>query len=468
MKCMLSVQAVILIACMRTPCAEDEPRPTPDERARIQELVKQLGDEDFATREKATNELKELAEKAFEEIEAATKSDDAEIQRRASRLLPFALAWREELAWKNALAKTWPEALKHGELSAPLFGAAELGRDALKAAPVRDALGAVELTPLGPDEARDNALAWQSQAQEADGSTGGAKYGAQSSGRVQLTALVLLSYLGSGHTERVGQYKANVLRAIKYLISCQREDGAIVNPGWKQVDGVTHELAALALSEAAAMGRMPETVAAAQKAADYSTSRHQSQHEKQKFGFGREARSSNPDLLTTTLAAFHLKSAKFAGLKVEPEGFDGIIRFLNKVEDAANKTYSLVPGGKSSPEASFMACTARHLLGWKREDLAPYVEKAVKEFKGPSSGKEDSDSLINWFGTLAVFQQGGEVWKDWNNRMKASFVESQRKDGLAQGSWDPAGRWIGAGRVFSTVMNSMCFQVYYRYLPAYK
>lgn len=110
----------------------------------------------------------------------------------------------------------------------------------------------------------------------------------------------------------------------------------------------------------------------------------------------------------------------------------------------------------------------RQFMGWKREDLAPQVTAAVQAFKGPSTGKDDSNVVANYFGTLAVFQQGGQLWKDWNTKMKQSLVEAQGVGGNTKGSWEASGAWSGAGRVFATAMNALCLEVYYRYLPMYK
>ena len=185
-------------------------------------------------------------------------------------------------------------------------------------------------------------------------------------------------------------------------------------------------------------------------------------------GFGRTPKSVSPDLFTTTLFILQLKFAKVASLKVDPAAFQGAIKFLDQVDDPETKAFRWVPNGKSSPQATLMGCVARQELGWKREDLAPYVEKAVKEYPDPSTGAETSDVLCNYFGTLAAFQQGGELWKTWFDKLKKSLVEDQRKGGAADGSWNPSGQWTGAGRVFATAMNCLCLEVYYRHPTLYK
>lgn len=74
--------SVVLLATGPLP-AEDKPAEKPPDRARIEALVKQLGADDFAEREKAQAELEKLGEAAvpaLKEFHAAT--DDAEVKTR--------------------------------------------------------------------------------------------------------------------------------------------------------------------------------------------------------------------------------------------------------------------------------------------------------------------------------------------------------------------------------------------------
>ena len=72
-----------------------------------------------------------------------------------------------------------------------------------------------------------------------------------------------------------------------------------------------------------------------------------------------------------------------------------------------------------------------------------------------------------YYATLALFQVGGPAWKAWDGAMKPAIVNTQRRDGDYcgyKGSWDPIDPWGGdGGRVYSTAVNAMCLEVYYRY-----
>jgi hypothetical protein len=77
-------------------------------------------------------------------------------------------------------------------------------------------------------------------------------------------------------------------------------------------------------------------------------------------------------------------------------------------------------------------------------------------------------NLYYWYyGTLCMFQKGGDHWKSWNEPMKQILPEKQRKDGDFDGSWDVFydfnGGHIYGGRVMSTSLGALCLEVYYRY-----
>ena len=49
------------------------------------------------------------------------------------------------------------------------------------------------------------------------------------------------------------------------------------------------------------------------------------------------------------------------------------------------------------------------------------------------------------------------------------LITEQRKTGPDKGSWDPKDRWGGyGGRVYSTALNALILEVYYRFLPLYQ
>ena len=66
-----------------------------------------------------------------------------------------------------------------------------------------------------------------------------------------------------------------------------------------------------------------------------------------------------------------------------------------------------------------------------------------------------------------MFQTGGKPWQTWNVHMKKALLGQQRQGGCIDGSWDPPSNFWGGvgGRLYSTTLNILNLQIYYRYLP---
>jgi hypothetical protein len=121
------------------------------------------------------------------------------------------------------------------------------------------------------------------------------------------------------------------------------------------------------------------------------------------------------------------------------------------------------------------AVASRLLLGTPPADLAEQLKWAVAE--GRKTGLDAKrDPAWLYFGTLACFQSGGEIWKDWNEALKKLLPGKQEsggpKDGSEKdvdGSWPAEGAAAAAagGRAVSTALSTLCLEVYYRYLPVY-
>ena len=321
----------------------------------------------------------------------------------------------------------------------------------------------------------DLALRWLAYHQEPDGHWDAKKYSAEGKTDTACTGFALLAFLGAGHSEKVGEYKGNVQRAVAWLKSKQGADGVIFDHTDAGAVGYHAAIATLAIAEAAGMASIPDTRAAAQKAVDYCTERHQSGEGSDRCGW-RYGPKQPGDLSVTGWFIMALKSAKVAGLHVNPASFDGAIKFLDQVEkkepgaDAAygsSSQYTYFPGGDSAPRVTMIGNLGRQFMGWKKEDLQGGVEWAISKGGLPVWGANGgSVDLYYWYyGTLCVFQQGGDMWTRWNEAMKTALVTNQCKNGDEMGSWDPVGAFSTQwGRVGETALACLCLEVYYRYL----
>ncbi|MCW8129153.1 MAG: terpene cyclase/mutase family protein [Planctomycetota bacterium] len=322
------------------------------------------------------------------------------------------------------------------------------------------------------ESAVDAALRWLARHQEADGRWDCAKHGGKMND-LAVTGLALLAFLGAGHTEKVGIYKDHVKRAAAWIRTTQMPNGYYHQAGTS--NGYAHAIASLAMAEAAGMGRVADTVQSAQKAVTYSCEIHQQGEGSGKLGW-RYGPKEPGDLSVTGWFVMALKSAKVAGLKVPTQSIDGAVSFLDLCEQKgnANDPYGGHRYGYLGPGAGVrttaIGCLCRQFLGWKKEELQGGVEFFVAQGGTPAWAQNGSVDLYYWYyGTLCVFQQGGDAWKRWNEALKKALCENQRKGGDEDGSWDPIGHFADEwGRAGQTAMGCLCLEVYYRYLPLYR
>lgn len=330
-----------------------------------------------------------------------------------------------------------------------------------------------------PIDSCDLGLEWLAYHQEADGHWDAKKYEAAVKTDTAVTGFALLAFLGAGHTEKVGKYRGNVANAVKWLKSKQAADGCIWDTsddgaGHRRV-GYPSAIATLAMAEAAGMANVPDTKAAAQKAIDYCVEHHQAGEGYEKLGW-RYAPKSEGDLSVSGWFIMALKSAKVSGLKVPAAAFDGAIKFLESVEiknaDAGGygasrfKYMANQEHAQSAHRLTAIGTLARQFLGWKKDELQGNVDWFVNKGGVPSHGAngENVDLYYWYYGTLCVFQQGGEVWNKWNAGMVKALTENQCKQGDANGSWNPTGEFSTEwGRVGQTALSALCLEVYYRY-----
>jgi len=108
----------------------------------------------------------------------------------------------------------------------------------------------------------------------------------------------------------------------------------------------------------------------------------------------------------------------------------------------------------------------RIFAGQRNEFIEKGADLMTKKLPMWDIDKGTIDYYYWYYGTLAMFQIGGNRWKKWNRAMKTAIVDNQRleKSKDEYGSWDPMDPWSAeGGRIYSTTLNCLCLEVYYRY-----
>jgi hypothetical protein len=351
----------------------------------------------------------------------------------------------------------------------------------------------------------DDALSWLHAHQSPDGSWEAAGFSGWCDGKAAdaarrpdglgkslytpgVTGLALAAFLGAGYTNRGKHPFAQVVsKGLRYLKKIQDAHGCF-GPRSTQQYMYNHAICALVMVESYGMTGSPIFEASAQRALDFiATSRNP--YMAWRYG----VRPGDNDTSVTSWMTMALKSAMVineaaiargrpAPLTLDESAFDGVKAWLDKVTDPDYGRVGYIQRGSGParpadlidrfPAAKSEAMTASGILMRILMGEDPGRSRAIQlgadllaklpPVWNPSDGSID---MYYWYyGTLAMFQVDGEGWKQWNHAIKDAIVDHQRTDGDERGSWDPVGPWgREGGRVYSTALNTMCMEVYFRY-----
>lgn len=292
-----------------------------------------------------------------------------------------------------------------------------------------------------------------------------------------LTGLMLLAFLGAGHSPRHGRYKTEVTRGLEYLCAQQGNSGRIGRPTGGGVAAYNHALATWALCETVARVRQPEVpesrfAAPAQAAVQHLIATQSP--------VGVWANALDPrwgDAALTVWNWVALLGARRAGLDVPDAAFDAADRWFDWATDPDTGEVGwrrrgdtgARPAGvgwMTSTRALTAGVTACRVLRGETTGSARVRRVADRLRAAPPSWEpaEQRDFLYWLFGTWVMFRMGGEDWRVWSAGLKDALVNTQRRGGCPDGTWDPLDPWGGqGGRLYATGAAVLALEVYYRY-----
>ncbi len=293
------------------------------------------------------------------------------------------------------------------------------------------------------------ALEWLKRAQEADGSWSSKRHGGEVSCDTAMTGMALLCFLSAGHTHtQDGPYRETVSRALDRLTSRQLPDGNLAPD--ETMYGQT--IASVALCEAYAMTHDAKLARPVKLAVEFVDA---------------SARSNDGSAGKTSVLGWQvmaMESARRAGVKTSNITFEAARRWLDSVSSARSPgRYAYQRGQAASRAMTAEAMFVQQLLGHTADE--PRMEESARFILEARPRWQDGAPTHSWYyATLAMFQQQGAAWKEWNEAIAPELVSHQRTQGDLAGSWDPQDRWSKmCGRVHQTAVCTLSLEVYYRY-----
>lgn len=287
-----------------------------------------------------------------------------------------------------------------------------------------------------------------------------------------VTGIALLCFLGAGNSTSIGEFKRQVKNGVRYLKQIQAEDGCYGPRSGAYM--YNHAIATLAMAEAYTLSNHnPMLKDSAQRGVNFLI---KAQNPYQGWRYSYQCKDN--DTSVTGWCVMALKSAKVGGLEVQQSSFTGARNFIDSVTDKTYYRTGYTKMGNSvrgTESMTAVGMTSRVFMGDNpNTDSALIGGAGLLIQKTPvwgkdAQGKDLVDFYYWYYGTLAMFQMGGDNWTSWNDKMKTALVEHQCKGGCKDGSWDPCDHWGKSGsRIYSTGLNILSLEIYYRYAKVFK
>ncbi|MCA8960669.1 MAG: terpene cyclase/mutase family protein [Planctomycetes bacterium] len=348
---------------------------------------------------------------------------------------------------------------------------------------------AARIARYGGSEATEAAvrdgLDWLVRHQEEDGSWDPERFTRHCAGnrcqgsgypefRVGVTALATLAFLAAGEDgHRESPHRSRVRSALGYLVSIQDALGCFGSREGNYM--YNHAIATFCLAEAAALTKDRRYQETAIRGLLFSSNTQQP-------GGGWDytsARTMRNDLSVTGWQAMAIHTALENGLSVDERMVNRLRGFLRRaVRRNGWATYADRGTGQGRGGVSMVAVgmLSKLYLGASTtaKDIVAAANILVRNPPDPDARSEwertFQTSYYWYYATLALFHVGGDHWSAWNTYLERSVLPLQAKSGHERGSWDPDPNWVGSagGRIATTAMCILMFEVYYRYTPLHE
>ncbi len=358
------------------------------------------------------------------------------------------------------------------------FSAAEESPQSLTPSP-RDVLTAAQWRDV--DRSIDRGLDYLAMQQQADGS-----FQTPATGQPGVTSLCVLAYLSRGHLPGVGPHGERLERAIEFVLTTQREDGmfSLVEPEPRHVhDGASHAgnynhaIAGLMLGEVYGMTgpKLRERIKQAIPRGLEFLRRQQTRpkrnpDEKGGWRYIRQRQAIDADLSVTSWQLMFMRSARNAEFDVPKEWIDDAMAYIRRCFNHRQGTFAYSTHrsyGLVTPGIVGGGIVSLSLGGEHETEIAQLAGQKVLKY---SFARYNTSSYPYHYGAYycsqAMFQLGGDYWRQFYPKMSRALMENQHRDG----SWDRENFNNGDyfGRCYTTSLSVLALTPAYQLLPIYQ
>ncbi len=335
------------------------------------------------------------------------------------------------------------------------------------------AQGEWEVTPES-ERALERGLAWLANNQTTEGNWGSNDLGLVSTGA--------LAFLSAGYTPYHYKYGMVVDRALNYVLKNARPSG-LLNIANQRRDMYNHGLSTFVLGQAYGMTGDQRLSPLLDKALKLIAS---TQCEDGGWDYIAHRQKNGHDLSLAVMQAKALRGAMDSGLEVPAEVVEFAIKSVREhYRSKSGKTGLKDPSIRNEPgqftydgHRPTLAMAAAGVVclqefgeydDWRIPRNIDVIRAAVQKLGKPSSGHVPFDAYTLYYLGQAVYQVGGEAWRECYPRIRDALVASQVSDPRnpkRDGQWRDSGRVGGKpGELYGTAVGCFILAIPNRYLP---
>ncbi len=322
------------------------------------------------------------------------------------------------------------------------------------------------------EAAVNKGLAYLATHQESDGHWASGGYSAD----VGITGLALLAFLAAGHQPGRGRYGLVMSEAVDFLASCIRTDGQYAAAGLvRSPNGgppmYGHGFATLALSEVYGMNPKRHDLKVKVQAAiklieDTQTLDGQRARD---GGWRYQPTQGDADISVTVVQVLAMRAARNAGLKVAQSTIDRAVAYMKRCANNPDGGFSYQVGQRASgPARTGAGCLSLMMAGLRDSSECQNGLKYLQSHPLDKSRDwwpyREHFFYAMYYVTQAMYQAGGEYWKQWYPNVREILVKSQETDG----GWSRTTNYSEAGINYATAMSVLVLQVPAGLLPIYQ
>jgi hypothetical protein len=309
------------------------------------------------------------------------------------------------------------------------------------------------------DQIIKGAIKWLAARQQPNGSW---NTGRGNDHPVAMTGYTLMAFMAAGQLPGEGEYGKNVARGMNYLLSCVRADGYITSGGESNM--YNHGIAAIALAELYGQTREPRLKQKLDLAIKLIVN-----CQNQQGGWRYRPAIVDGDISVTVLQLVAARAALNSGIEVPQTTIDRGVSFVKLCYHPSSGGFTYQPRG-NPPGFARTAAAIYSLQVCGRYDDREVKTGARYLLQKPLSTNGEWFTYGNFYAAPAMYMIGGEVWRQWYDRMKTILIDEARGKLRKEGelySWEPFDGQ-GVGPVYATSVYTTILAMPYHYIPLYQ